>query len=182
MKELKLAKVAGLDLSAEPLAVAGSILLWVVLAAAGVWLLDLPVGAAVVGGLVATVLHWLSDIGHQLGHAWAARRTGYPMSGIRLGKWLVLGTSLYPAGEGSLPAEIHIRRALGGPLGSLLVSLVTGIAALLLYPVGGAVRWVSLFLFVENFVLLTLGAFMPLGFTDGSTLLEWWGKRGRAGS
>ena len=28
-----------------------------------------------------------------------------------------------------------------------------------------------------NLLVLGLGAFAPLGFTDGSTILTWWGKR-----
>jgi hypothetical protein len=36
--------------------------------------------------------------------------------------------------------------------------------------------WVALFFFLDNLLVLTLGAFVPLGFTDGSTLLRWWGK------
>ena len=107
----------------------------------------------------------------------AARRTGYPMSGIRLGKWGVLGTSLYPADEPALPAAIHIRRALGGPAGSLVVTLAAAAVALALRAEGGALWWVAVFVFLDNLLLLTLGAFLPLGFTDGSTLLRWWGNR-----
>jgi hypothetical protein len=177
MKEHKLGQVAGLSLSAEPTAVVGSFMMAALLSGVGMRVLGLSVGEALVGSLLAVILHWASDIAHHLGHAWAARRTGYPMCGIRLGKWGVLGTSLYPPDEQALPAAIHIRRALGGPAGSLLVSLLTAVAALLLRPVGGAPWWVGLFLFLDNLVLLTLGAFLPLGFTDGSTLLHWWGKR-----
>jgi hypothetical protein len=36
-----------------------------------------------------------------------------------------------------------------------------------------------LFFGLENLLLYGLGAFLPLGFTDGSTLLEWWPKRGQ---
>lgn len=177
MKEYKLGKVVSLNLSVESQAIVGAIVLWAVLSSVGVALLNLSLGPAVVGGLIAVILHWLSALGHQLGHAWVAHRTGYPMTGIRLGKWLVLGTSLYPPDEGSLPGGVHIRRALGGPIGSLMLSVIAGIIAVALYPMSGAARWVSLFFLVDNFVLLTLGAFLPLGFTDGSTLLKWWGKR-----
>ena len=177
MNEYKLGKVAGLKLSVEPLAIAGTVVLLALLSAVAIGVLDLPVWEALIGSLIAVLLHWVSDIAHHLGHAWAARRTGYPMSGVRLGKWGVLGTSLYPPDEPALPAAIHIRRALGGPAGSLLVSLLAAVAALLLRPVGGAPWWVAVFLFLDNFFLLTLGAFLPLGFTDGSTVLHWWGKR-----
>ena len=177
MKEYKLGQVAGLKLSAEPLAIVGTVLLLGALSAVAIGVLDLPVWQALIGGLVAVALHWVSDIAHHLGHAWTARRTGYPMSGVRLGKWGVLGTSLYPPDELALPAAIHIRRALGGPVGSLLVTLVAAAAALALRAGGGVLWWVAAFVFLDNLLLLTLGAFLPLGFTDGSTLLHWWGKR-----
>jgi hypothetical protein len=177
MREFKLGKVAGLSLSAEPAAIIGTIVLWALLSGAGIWLLDLPIGQAIGGGLIATLLYWFSDIVHHLGHAFVAGRTGYPMVGIRLGQYLVFATSVYPADEEALPAAIHIRRALGGPAGSLLFTLVTGAIALALRPTGGVVWWVALFVCLNNFVTFTLGAFLPLGFTDGSTLLEWWGKR-----
>lgn len=177
MSEYKLGKVAGLSLSVEPLAIVGSILLLVLLSGVAIGVLNLPVGEAIVGSLLAVILHWISDIAHHLGHAWAARRTGYPMIGIRLGKLGLLGASLYPPDEQALPATIHIRRALGGPIGSLLFSLVAAVAALALRTVGGALWWAGVFFFLDNLFVFALGAFMPLGFTDGSTLLQWWGKR-----
>jgi hypothetical protein len=169
--------VAGLSLSVEPLAIVGSILLLALLSGVAIAVLKLPVGEAIVGSLLAVILHWVADIAHHLGHAWAARRTGYPMIGIRLGKWALLGTSLYPPDEQALPARTHIRRALGGPIGSLLFSVVAAAAALVLHPVGGALGWVGVFFFLDSFIVFVLGALLPLGFTDGSTLLQWWGKR-----
>ncbi len=177
MNEYKLGKVAGLSLSIEPLAIIGSILLLVLLSGVAIGVLKLPVGEAIGASLLALILHWVSAIAHHLGHAWAARRTGYPMMGIRLGTLGLLGTSLYPPDEQALPATIHIRRALGGPIASLLFSLVAAIAALALRIVGGALGWVGVFFFLDNLVVLTLGALLPLGFTDGSTLLQWWGRR-----
>ena len=177
MNEYKLGRVAGLDLSAVPLAIVGSILLLVLLSGIAIAVLNMPVGEAIVGGLIAVVLHWVSGIAHQFGHAWAARRTGYPMTGIRLGTWGLLGTSLYPPAEPALPAAIHIRRAWGGPAGSLLFSLVAAVAALIVRNASSMLWWVGVFFFLDNFLVFELGAFLPLGFTDGSTLLHWWGKR-----
>jgi hypothetical protein len=34
-----------------------------------------------------------------------------------------------------------------------------------------------LFFFLDNLLVFTLGAFLPLGFTDGSTLLRYWPQR-----
>ncbi|MGD9100712.1 MAG: hypothetical protein PVF45_09550 [Anaerolineae bacterium] len=175
--EIKLGQVAGLNLSASPSALTGSVVLWALVGGAAAGLLNVPLGEALVGGLVAVIAHWTSDIVHHLGHAWAARQTGHPMTGVRL--WGVIGISLYPPDEPTLPAEVHIRRALGGPLASALLTLLAAVVALALRPVDQTPGWVGAFFFLDNLLFLTLGAFMPLGFTDGSTLLEWWGKRGQ---
>jgi hypothetical protein len=177
VNEYRLGKVAGLSLNIEPPAIVGSILVLLLLACVAIGLLNLPICGAIVGSLAAVALHWVADIVHHLGHAWAARRTGYPMIGIRLGKWGLLGTSVYPPDEQALPAKTHIRRALAGPIGSLLFSVIAAATALLLHPVGGVLAWVGVFFFLDSFIVFVLGAFLPLGFTDGSTLLHWWGKR-----
>ena len=171
---IPLGRVASLRLTAAPSAIAGSVILWMALGGIVVLGLGLSPVAAVAGGLVAVALHWASDIFHQLGHARAARATGHPMIGIRL--WWVLSASIYPSDEGSLPASVHIRRALGGPIASLLLTVIAAVIALALRPLGAVYWWVALFFFLDNLLVLTLGAFVPLGFTDGSTLLRWWGK------
>jgi hypothetical protein len=65
----KLGRLAGLDLSARPSALAGSVILWVIFSAIGIGLLNLSFAAAVAAGLVAVALHWNSEIVHNLGHA-----------------------------------------------------------------------------------------------------------------
>ena len=167
----KLGSIAGLRLRAQPSTIISSIVLWVLLSGAAVGLLALSPGWAFLGALVAVALHWLSVLMHQLGHALAARRTEYPMVGIEF--WLLLSCSLYPKEEPALPADIHIRRALGGPIASLALSLLAGLCVLALYGGGGVLWWVALFFFLDNLLVLTLGAILPLGFTDGSTLLYW---------
>ena len=170
----ELGTIAGLRLTAGRSAIVGSALLWLLLGGAGLEL-GLAPAAAIAGGLVALLLHWGSDIFHQLGHARAARAAGHPMIGVRL--WWLLSTAIYPRDERALPAAVHIRRALGGPLASLLLTLVAAAITLALRADGGAPWWVALFVFLDNLLVLTLGAFLPLGFTDGSTLLYWWGRR-----
>jgi len=107
--------VAGLKLSAEPLAIAGTVVLLALLSAVAIGVLDLPVWEALIGSLIAVLLHWVSDIAHHLGHA------GCPPDRIpdeRRSPWQVgvLGTSLYPPDEPALPAAIHIRgRWVGRP-------------------------------------------------------------------
>lgn len=167
-------KIAGLELSARPSAIVSALILWLVLAVLGFALLRLAPFAAFLGGLVATVLYWLSDLAHQLGHAWAARRVGYPMRGVLF--WAFLSASLYPVDEPSLPARVHIRRALGGPVASFFMSLVALLVFLVTRQSGILVTGLALFFFLVNFLVFTIGALLPLGFTDGSTLLKWWGS------
>lgn len=173
---IELGKFFDLQIRAYKNALFMSLLLWATLTFVAFALLQLSIFNALLSGLVATLLHWDSEIWHQLGHAWAARKTGYPMKGITLVG--LLGFSRYPQDEPELPAEIHIRRALGGPAASLIVSLVSGVAALVLRPFGGAIWMVTVFWFLDNLIVFTLGSLLPLGFTDGSTLLYWWPRRG----
>jgi hypothetical protein len=175
MKTYHLGKVAGLEIGLTLSAVWASLLLWLALSAIAFWLLRLPPGQAILGGLLAVLLHWLSEFVHQLGHAWAARRVGHPMRGVRL--WWLLGASRYPRNEGPLPAAVHIRRALGGPPASLILTLIGAALLFAWRDNAGLPYWLALFFCLENLLVFTLGAFLPLGFTDGSTLLEWWPKR-----
>lgn len=158
-------------------AILGSVFLWGFMIYVGVAMLALSPLAAVLAGLVITLLHWDAVFWHQFGHAWAARRTGYPMKGVTA--WWLLSSSVYPSEEPELPAEVHIRRALGGPLASFIYTLVAGLFTLLLYSIGPAVRMVLLFWFLDNLIVFTIGALVPLGFNDGSTLLHWWPRRTR---
>ena len=177
MTEYRLGTLAGLQLRATLLAFAGSILLLVLLSGFAIGALHLPPGQALLGSLLAVLLHWIAALAHHLGHAWAARRTGHPMRGVRFGMLGILATSLYPPDELALPAQIHIQRALGGPMGSLLFTLVTLATGLVLQTAGESLGWVGTIFFLDNLLVFGLGPFLPLGFTDGSTLLHWWRKR-----
>ena len=95
------------------------------------------------------------------------------MVGIRL--WLLLTSSIYPSDEPHLPRSVHTRRALGGPIASLLVGALSSLL-LLLIPTGTGPWWLALFFCLDNLLVLGLGAFLPLGFTDGSTLLKLYSK------
>jgi len=166
---INLGKIAGLKLSADPSALVTALLLWLLFAVLGLWLLDRSPLAALLGGLGAVILHYASEIWHQLGHATAARSTGHPMVGINL--WGPLSSSIYPANEPPLPRSVHMRRALGGPLASLVLTALALIPVLVL-AVNSTLWWLALFLFADNLLVFTLGSFLPLGFTDGSTLLR----------
>jgi hypothetical protein len=177
--EFKLGTIMGLTITATSAAIIGAVALWVILSAIGYLLLRLPLGNAVIGGLAAMLLHEIADLWHQLGHAWAARRTGYPMTGIRFGFLGVLSSALYPTDEPVLAPALHIQRALGGPLGSLVMSAVAAILFLVINTSrsGGTLWWLALFFFLDNFVVFTLEIFLPLGFNDASTILYWMRQR-----
>jgi Zn-dependent protease len=170
--EIKLGRLAGLQLSALPSAVISAIGLWTLLTMLAAVVSPLPIGTAILGGLIAAVLHYMSETLHQLGHAFAAKRAGYPMTGIRF--WFVLGASVYPPDEPVLPGRIHIQRALGGPIVSMLVGVIAGAIAAITTGLPG---WLIAFFAFDSLVVMGLGAFVPLGFTDGSTIITWWGKR-----
>jgi len=174
-RSVRIGRVTGVELSAGPSALVGSLLLWAGAAAFARFVLGQAVLAALGAAVLVVALHWPSDLVHQLSHAYAAWRVGYPMRGIRL--WWVLSTSQYPEDEPALPPIVHVRRAMGGPTGSAILTAVSGVLLLALRGPAGALWWVLAFFFLDNLLVLTLGAFLPLGFTDGSTLLRQWRTR-----
>lgn len=170
-----LGRIAGLNLTFSYTAIGGIFVMWVVFAGAGHYLFRAEFGPALLGGLIASMLHTCSEIFHQLGHAAAAGATGHPMTGIKL--WWMLGSSVYPSDEPQLAATVHIRRALGGPSASALLTLLAVVAWLLLRAATPEWSWVGILFLVDNLLFFTLGSFLPLGFTDGSTLLRWLPRR-----
>ena len=169
-------RAAGLEMIIKRSALIGSLLLWAVFVLIALVLIQLSVVEALIGGLVAVVLYWSGEVIHQLGHAWAAKRTGYPMFGILYGTFFVLGTSLYPRDEPALPGAVHIRRALGVPLFSLIVLILSALITALL-PQGTLLWWLVVLVLVSHILVFFGGALLPLSFTDGGTLLHWWNKR-----
>jgi hypothetical protein len=118
---------------------------------------------------MAALLHWAFELVHCLGHALAAKWTGYPMTGIRFGMLYIFAATLYPLDEPELPPSVHIRRALGGPI-------INGLLAVIVYfslPLWtGMWQWLGWFALFENLVVYALQVFVPLGFNDGSTILR----------
>lgn len=174
-RSYRLGRILGLRLTAETSAFVSLIVLWAVLAVIGSQALGLTGPDVVVGGALTVLLHVGLTLVHHLGHALAAERTGYPMVGIHL--WLLLARSIYPPNEPPLPARIHIRRALGGPIASTIVGVILGVLALLLNPVGGMVYAMVVFLFLDNLLVFVLGAFLPVPIADGGTLRRWWPRK-----
>jgi len=178
MKERPLGTLAGLRLTATRSALIGSIVLYVIAIGLMIAAFNIPIGTALFGGVIVVSLHWFSELVHHLGHAWAARRTGYPMIGIRYGTLGVFATSLYPPDEPALPAAVHIRRALGGPIFSAWLSAIAFLVILMIMR-GADAMWafVLWFFFLENLFVMTLQVFIPLGFNDGATIWHWVRRR-----
>lgn len=177
MKPRTFAIIWDVQLQTSQTGLVASFGLWLVLALMGWALLGLSVGTAVIFGFLATLLHWLTVFWHHLGHIFAGRQVGHPMLSVRM--WYLLATERYPKDEPTLPAEIHIKRALGGPSASLILALFGFALVWGLRPLGGLLFYLVAFIALENFFVFFIGSLLPLGFTDGSTLLYWWPKRGQ---
>ena len=109
-------------------------------------------------GLAFVVFHQMGQLFHQLGHALAARATGYPMSGIRFE--YIFSYSEYPPNEPTLPARVHIQRSLGGVVG---VTLLLIIVILLWIQDGSGASWLFNFLLFDA-IILFIGSAV---FSDG---------------
>ena len=149
----------------------GMLAIWFILTlVAGAWL-DLTLVEQIIWGFIGMLFHVEAILLHYFGHVWAANRTGYPMSGIYL--WMVLGRPVFPKDEPELSNAIHRQRAWGGPIASFLGGIFYLVIALALRSVSPFWWSILLFSFIDNFFVFCLGALMPLGFTDGSTLLRY---------
>jgi hypothetical protein len=167
---LRRGRVARLPVTVGFSAVVGSLALWALAAAVAFFVLNTALGIAALAGLLVVLLHWIVVSVHVRGHTTAARRTGYPANGVRL--WGLLSAIRYPADEPPLPAAVHARRALGGPLASALFSLVMAALVVALRPIVGTAWWLLVFVLLDTFLVGTVGALLPLGFADGGTLLR----------
>lgn len=167
--DIDLGHIGALTLTASNSAVLGSGILWIAVIAVMLIFFRVSVVEGAVLGFAAIVLHWIADISHQLGHARAARKTGHPMTGIRL--WGLLSSSIYPSDEPTLPPNVHITRALGGPITSGIIGLVSALFLLIL-PFIEVPWWIALLFAADNLLVFTIGSLLPLGFTDGSTILR----------
>lgn len=177
-KSVKLGEIRKQALYVRPLAFVSAAIMWILFTLLGLKFLQWRPGKALAGGFLATFLHFFGEWWHQMGHARAAEQTGFPMKGMLF--WGPLATSKYPADEGLLTPETHIQRAIGGPIFSFILAAVSGLIALILRPLGGMAYILALFTAADSFFVFTIGALTPLGFNDGSTILEWWGKNHRS--
>lgn len=167
-----LGQINDVTITAEKSAAWGALALIPFYTLLGVKLFRLKPAQALAGSIPAVFLHYFSEIWHQLGHARAAKNTGYPMDGIHL--WGVLGTSTYPPDEPPLPPEVHIKRALGGPKASIKAVAAGGLLALVFRRSGGIPAMITTLFALENLMVFVIGAFIPLRQieTDGTVLLR----------
>lgn len=174
MNDIRLCRIGGIVLTAAPSAVIASLLSWAGLAAAAHWLLGFGLAESLAGAAMALAIHWAVILVHHAGHAYAAAQVGYPIVGLRL--WGVLGADQYPPGEPDLPGGIHVRRALGGPAASFTLVVLLSLLALSSRAAGELPQWLLVWAWLDS-TMLAVGGLLPLGFTDGDTLLYWWRRR-----
>jgi Zn-dependent protease len=163
-------RIFGLELSATPSALATYAALALVGAGIQRRRRHVSVPAAVALGVMLAGLHAASVLLHHVGHASFARSTGYPMVGVRF--WGGLATSVYPPDEPPLATAIHLRRAAGGPLTSLAAAIIVAVVTARVGTRGGIASDLARLVAMDNLLVLALGSFVPLSFTDGGTVLE----------
>jgi len=169
MKSTQLGKLFGLQISFIPLLFAGIAFIWLTLSLVGFLVLDIHFGESILLGFMGMLLHYVSELIHCLGHAVAAKSTGYPMTGIRFGLLGIFAQTMYPKDEPELPSATHIRRALGGPI----INFIFAIILFVILPLWqGNWYWLGLFIFLDNLFIYALQVFLPVGFNDGSTILR----------
>ncbi|GAA2804223.1 site-2 protease family protein [Saccharopolyspora taberi] len=140
-----------------------------------------PVGY-VLGGVVAAVLLVVSLLAHELSHAVVARRNGVEVDGITL--WLLGGVARL-RGEAATPGR-ELRIAVVGPVASLVMAVLFGVAAL----AGGLLSGDALGIAVLGYLTalnLVIAVFnmVPAAPLDGGRVLRavlwmWSGDRYRA--
>jgi len=177
-QDIRLGKVGGMEIALAPGFYVATVALLGVFLVVGVGFFHRSVPNALAGSFLLVLLHWLAETWHNYGHFVAARNTGFPMVGVRLGTaMLVFGTSVYPDEEQPLSAAVHIRRALGGPIGNAFLGAVGVVAILAMAASRSHFTWVAIVFTLENWVVFVVGNCLPLGFNDGSTLLYWMRRR-----
>jgi hypothetical protein len=168
MKSTHIGSLFGLQISFTPLIFLGIAGIWVALSLVGYFAFDIALGESIFLGFIATILHYVLELIHSLGHAFVAKQVGYPMTEIRFGVYGIYAQTIYPKDEPELDSSIHIRRALGGPIANLILSVIL-FFTLPLWT--GNWYWVGMFVFLDNLIYV-VQVFIPLGFNDASTILN----------
>lgn len=123
--------------------------------------------------LLATLGYYFWGLMHHVGHYLAGLYAGYPLVGIHA--FAVLARDQYPVSEPTLSANIHLRRAIGGPTASILAAAV----CLFISSIApGGILWFTFMSgFWFNLLIFTLGALMPLPGLDGGVIRRYWRSR-----
>ena len=173
-QDIRVGTLAGMEISLAPGFYLATVLVGAIFFLAGIGVFHKTPRNALAGAFALALLHWVSETWHNYGHFTAARNTGFPMVGVRLGTaMLVFGTSIYPEDEPQLSAAVHIRRALGGPISNAILGVVGLVGVVALNSSHSTFSWVAGVFTLENFVVFVIGNFLPFGFNDGSTMLRW---------
>ena len=176
-REITLGSIAGLPVTAQPSFFPVRLAFIAALAAAARFLFGLSGPKALLFALLGGVLDPFIVLIHQLGHAWAARRVGWPMTGISF--WSFFSTCYYPPDEPELPPEVHLRRAIAGPAVSILNGVFGGLVGLRLFRKKGAGRLLAWLWLLDAAGMRGIGALGTVSFSDGPTI-RYWLKRLRA--
>jgi len=118
-------------------------------------------------GMLTMPVAWFADVGHAMAHTISARFAGAPMDEILLSSGMP--RTLYR--NNAVPPKTHIQRSLGGPIFSLICSMIS-----LLWwrssPQGSLSHELAeASLFGHSFILL--GSVAPLPMVDGGIILKW---------
>lgn len=140
------------------------------------FLTDLTPLDALIAGIITTFIYYFSEVVHQYGHFFAAKQTGKPSTGLRL--WFILGTTLYPSNEGQVKPSIHMRRAIGGPIASLILLIIFLFLGSFLWAFSDMARFIVGWGIFVNSVWYIGGALIPMQYknftTDGMTIWKAW--------
>ncbi len=118
-------------------------------------------------GLLAMVVALPADVGHAMAHTISARFAGAPMDEILLSSGMP--RTLYQNND--VPPQTHIRRSLGGPIFSLISSLLsllwwrTSLPGSLSYDLAQAS--------LAGHSMILLGSIAPVPVVDGGIILKW---------
>ncbi|MEO1290748.1 MAG: hypothetical protein AAFV93_23650 [Chloroflexota bacterium] len=154
----------------------GTLILLILGTALAIFTTNLTPLDAFIAGILMTIIHWVSDLFHQYGHFVAAKQTGYRSTGTRL--WWILGATRYPRNEKKLSHAIHVRRAIGGPIASLIILILFMGLGTALWNYTALSRLLVAWGIFINAVIFVGGALIPLKIggltTDGMILWRAW--------
>lgn len=160
-------------MTAERSALPGLVVISVVMLALSVSLLTGTGLDRLMAAILAVLGYYFWGLLHHLGHYLAGAYAGYPLTEIRV--FAVIARDIYPRSEPTLAANIHIRRAVGGPTASILAALFCLLASGL--SLGGILWFTFMSGFWVNLLLFTLAALLPVGGLDGDVIRRYWSQR-----